>query len=420
MNVRLARIVDYWVGVPLCFLFSLRVRLREAIRSLRGRDAREAVTARKVLFIEFSEIGSAIMAWPAIRSLTESFPGSEPFFWIFESNRAGVDVIGQVPRENVLTVREDRPLRFLADMARCLWKIRREKIDTVIDMELFSRFSALAGFLTGAPVRVGFHRLTLEGLYRGNLHTHRTFYNPYMHISANYLALVNALQAPPGEVPCPKRVVPWPGAELPRITPSPETRERVDRLLETVHGGPVPGNRVVVLNPGTSRLLPLRQWPLERYVELAGLLLQDPDLRVAIIGLANDAPLGERIAGEAGRGRCINLCGRTSFEELMAVLDRARLLISHDSGPCNFAALTRTHTIVLFGPETPVLYAPLHPNKTVIHKPFACSPCVSAFNHRKSLCTDNLCLQAISAQEVFEEARKFLYGPAGEEGTVAR
>jgi len=410
MNVRLARILDYWVGVPLCFVLSVLRRLRETIAPRRSAAAGGTVSGSRILFVEFSEIGSAIMAYPAMRQLAADLPNAEPFFWIFESNRAGVDVVGAVAKENVLTIRDHHPLLFAADVARGLWRIRREKIDTAIDMELFSRFSAILCFLTGAAVRVGFHRFSLEGLYRGNLHTHQVFYNPYLHISANYLSLVQALQAPRGEVPCPKRVIRRPGDELPRITPAPQAREGVVSLLECLRGAPVAGNRLVVLNPGTSRLLPLRQWPLERYVDLARALLQDPDLLVVIIGLAPDVPLGERLAGQAGSDRCLNLCGRTTFEELMALLDMATLLISHDSGPCGFAALTRTSTVVLFGPETPLLYAPLNPNQTVLYKSFACSPCVSAFNHRKSLCADNQCLQAISVQEVLAEARRVLDG----------
>ena len=231
MNVRLARILDFWLGVPLCFVLSVFSRVREAIAPRRSRGSRGTVAGRKVLFVEFSEIGSAIMAYDAIKELLEALPGAEPFFWIFESNRPGVDVTGIVPKEKVLTVRDHHPLLFLADLAKGLRRIRKEKIDTVLDLELFSRFSAILCFLTGAPVRVGFHRYSMEGLYRGNLHTHKVFYNPYRHISGNYMALVKALQAPHREVPCPKRVVRCGGDELPRLTPSPETRERVARML---------------------------------------------------------------------------------------------------------------------------------------------------------------------------------------------
>ena len=185
-------------------------------------------------------------------------------------------------------------------------------------------------------------------------------------------------------------------------------RSRATRTEFTCLPGTNSNSCIVVLNPGSSQLLPLRQWPEQHYGELARTLLRDHDLFVVLIGLADDVALGNRIARAVGSSRCVNLCGKTSFDELMALLHMARLLISHDSGPCCFAALCRTNTVALFGPETPLLYAPLLPNLTILYKGFACSPCVTAFNHRRSPCTDNLCLQAISVEEVIGEVRKYL------------
>jgi len=65
-----------------------------------------------------------------------------------------------------------------------------------------------------------------------------------------------------------------------------------------------------------------------------------------------------------------------------------------------YAASEGLRTIVLFGPETPKLYQPLGPSRA-IYAGLACSPCVSASNHRKTACTDNVCMQAINVDQVF-------------------
>jgi len=79
-------------------------------------------------------------------------------------------------------------------------------------------------------------------------------------------------------------------------------------------------------------------------------------------------------------------------------------LVTNASGPAHFAAVTRMPTCVLFGPETPALYASL--GKTLpIFAGLACSPCVSAANHRKTSCTDNRCLQVITPESVYDTVR---------------
>ena len=79
-------------------------------------------------------------------------------------------------------------------------------------------------------------------------------------------------------------------------------------------------------------------------------------------------------------------------------------MLTNDSGPGHFSAVTELRTFVLFGPETPLLYGSLG-NSTPIYAGLACSPCVSAANHRKTPCTDNVCLQVITAEAVLRQLR---------------
>ena len=87
--------------------------------------------------------------------------------------------------------------------------------------------------------------------------------------------------------------------------------------------------------------------------------------------------------------------------QLTVLYSIASLMVTNDSGPGHFSSITKLPTFVLFGPETPSLYGSLG-NSTPIYAGLACSPCVSAANHRKTPCTDNKCLQAITVDQVFE------------------
>jgi len=80
----------------------------------------------------------------------------------------------------------------------------------------------------------------------------------------------------------------------------------------------------------------------------------------------------------------------------------ADVLVTNDSGPAHFASLTPIRTVTLFGPETPLLFAALTPRNKPLWAGIACSPCVSAVNNRQSACTNNVCMQRISVEQVFE------------------
>lgn len=78
------------------------------------------------------------------------------------------------------------------------------------------------------------------------------------------------------------------------------------------------------------------------------------------------------------------------------------VLITNDSGPAHFATLTEIQVVTLFGPETPMLFGANTPRSYIIWKDIPCSPCVSAYNNRRSTCNDNICMQRISVNEVYD------------------
>jgi len=161
MKTTTIRALDYWLGVPACALLSGLRRLAGAAPSKR--------TPRKILFLKFIEQGATVLAQDAIARATRAVGRDHVFFCVFESNRAILDVIGTVPAANIITIRDQALTTFVVDFLQAAMTIRRHRIDTVIDMEFFSRASAIFAFMTGAATRVGLHRFTGELPYRGNL-----------------------------------------------------------------------------------------------------------------------------------------------------------------------------------------------------------------------------------------------------------
>lgn len=353
MRVDTMRQIDYWAGVPLCFLVSLVHR----IVSLFKRDLE--VAPKNVLFVELSEMGSAIIVDPAMRKMRDA--GANLHFVIFDSNVASLRLLGTVPEENVFTLRADGLLPLAVDTIRFLFWTRSRRIDTVIDLELFSRFTALLTGLSGASNRIGYHAFYNEGLYRGSMLTRRVAYNPHMHIAKNFVALVDAALARREETPFTKRVVPDEEVVLATVQVAEESKAAIHAKIR----GDYPEfdaakQRLVLINPNASDLLPQRRWMPEHFVALMQRVIDTyPDVLVLITGAPAEREQAEGLRRLVARERCVNFAGRVKFSELPALYSVSTLMVTNDSGPGHFSAVTDLRTFVIFGPETPHLYGSL-------------------------------------------------------------
>ncbi len=394
MKVDTMRRIDHLAGVPLCFLATLLLRLLDLWR--RPTSGKP----RKVLLIELSEMGSAILVDPAMRKLQKE--GAELYFVIFRKNAASLRLLGTVAEENVFTIREDGLLPLALDTLRFFFWTRKQRIDAVIDLELFSRFTALLSGLSGASRRVGYHAFHNEGLYRGEMLTHRVAYNPHIHISKNFIALVNALLSEKAELPYSKTRIRDEETLLAKAEISAEQQAAMREKIKAEYPAYTPQtHRIVLINPNASELLPQRRWLPQRYVEVMQAILRDhDDVLILITGAPGEREEAEALKRHVGEERCINFAGKLRLLELPALYSIATLMLTNDSGPGHFSSVTDLKTFVIFGPETPKLYGSLG-NSTPIYAGLACSPCVSAGNHRKTPCSDNVCLQVIQADEVY-------------------
>jgi ADP-heptose:LPS heptosyltransferase len=283
--------------------------------------------------------------------------------------------------------------------------MRKIKFDTVIDCELFSRVSSIFSFLSGAAVRVGFHPHTQEGLYRGNFINRPVLYNPYYHISRQFLTLAEAVDSPTH--PKAKRQMADGKLEIPSIKLEPlEIENAQENLIDVAPG--IAGKKIVLIYPGGG-LLPIRAWPLDYYCRLTEELIQK-GYAVCVIGLAEDKSVAGTILSHAQNPRCVDLTGYTrTIRELISIFHFSSLLITNDGGPGHFAAMTPIPTIIFYGPETPTLYSTLDENAVHVYQGLSCSPCVTAYNHRNSPCDgDNVCLKTISPDDVLAKALEIL------------
>ncbi len=397
MDLGVQRRIDRVLGVVLCAILSLIPRSRKAIGG--------PLAPRKILVILLSEMGSLVLARPMFARIRKKYPGAAVYVLLFEQNRDLLATLDIVPPEDIFTLSNRSLRRLVGDAVRVLIQMRRRRIDTVIDCELFARVSSILTFLSGARIRVGFHPYTQEGLYRGGFINHPVLYNPYHHIAHQFINLVEAIESHP----CPrvKRDLSMDALEVPALTVTDdEIRSQQDRFKADFPE--VTGRKLILIYPGGG-LLPIRAWPLDHFVVATQNFVQN-GYAVGIIGLDEDKELARAIQAKCPHRSCVDLTGYTkSIRELLTMFHLGALLITNDGGPVHFASLTPIPTIVFFGPETPALYGSLSPKAFHFYLSLSCSPCLTAYNHRNSPCDgNNLCLKKIFPEDVLKKAYEIL------------
>ena len=403
ISVNTMRAIDHWVGVPLCAIASPLVVLIDGVKRIFSRGPK---TPKKLLFIELSEMGSAILVDPAMRNAQAR--GAELFFLIFKSNRASLTLLNTVKPENIFTIDSSSLGGLIKDTLRFLLVARAHRIDTVIDLELFSRFTALLTGLCGARHRVGYHIFHGEGLWRGFMLTRKVHYNPHIHITKNFLSLIHAAFAKEIEVPFSKIQIPDSEVKLEQAIIHPDVMKKVlARIEKKAAEAGIPynygKNRLILINPNASDLLPQRRWAQQRFSELIQAVNQRyPNDLILITGSPTEFVYVDKVRSVANVKNALNFAGQVTFTELPPLYTLSDVMVTNDSGPGHFSAVTPLRTVVLFGPETPALYGSIG-NSIAITANLACSPCVSAANHRKTPCQDNVCMQAISVAQVLDK-----------------
>ena len=408
MKLQTQRFIDRWVGQLLCGAVSAWVRFT----GLWQPPATLQPGAKNILVILLSEMGSIVLAGPMFAALRRQYPGAAIHILQLKKNQEVSRLLSLTEPEHMHTLDDSSGGNLIRDILKISLAMRKLGLDAVIDCELFSRVSALLSFSTGAPVRVGFTPHTQEGLYRGSFINHSIPYNPYQHISKQFLSLVDALQSPDGmprnragairDIPTePELSVDFTPTEL----------ETYRSKVEADH--PVTRDRQLVLVYAGGGILPERAWPASHYARVVQGLCA-AGYAVGLIGLKDDAVLARDLQAQVGHAACLNLTGYTkSIRELLMLMHASALLITNDGGPSHFATVTPIQTMVFFGPETGKLYGPLGKRTIILESGIACSPCLTAYNHRLTFCDgDNQCLKRIAPDPVLDQALAFLRSSA--------
>ena len=258
MKISTQRWIDRWIGQILCAVVSAWVRLAGLFSSVRP-PAREP---RHILVILLSEMGSIVLAGPMFAALRQKYPSATLHVLQLKRNQEVAKLLQLAKPENFHSLNDRSGSELIRDIWRVYRAMRALPLDVVIDCELFSRISSLMAYVVGAPLRVGFTPHTQEGLYRGS-HINRAIpYNPYQHISKQFLSLVDALEVhDQGIMPrnklAPIREIPF-STNLSVELAEAEQRQYRQKILADF---PAFADRKIVLLYAGGGLLPERAWP---------------------------------------------------------------------------------------------------------------------------------------------------------------
>ncbi len=377
------------------------------------RDASELQSTEfsRILLIKPSALGDVVHTIPVLVKLRARYPGAR-IDWLITPENAEIVRCHPALSNVVLFARRDfskpgRRWRALLAFFGLLKQIRRTKYDLVIDMHGQVR-SAFFALVSGARVRIGFDRPIKRELTVSAEHDLKNVPNHGWRGAreGSWIAYTHRISIPTLDVHAIDRYL-WVGSLLGfddeppdlAIHLSPETIHTVERLLEE-HGVPA-GKPLVVLVPGT--IWETKHWTIEGFAGVAREFLRQ-GFAVALAGTKRDETRCRQIAAAAAG--TINLCGKTTPADLAALIRRAEVAVTNDSGSMHVAASLGKPMVSVFGPTNPVHIGPYQRPESVVRVDLPCSPC----NYRRlSQCPfDHACMKQVTPAIVVERVRKIV------------
>ena len=336
----------------------------------------------KILVVNVNWLGDVLFSTPALRALRKQHP-KDTIACLVPSRC--VDVLRNNPYLDEVIVADDRDtlLSFFASLKTILL-LRRKRFDAVFFLHR-SISKRLLTFLAGIPVRKGF-----ETRGRSNfLLTHTAPALPAdIHRTDFFLRVLSAHGIASG-------------TRTPDFFPSKEAVKELETLCAEA-GLDVASNYVVV-HPGGN--WDLKRWPAGYFAEWIRLFLdKNPSRKVVLCGTPPENYLAEEIRKSVRSERLVSLCGKTSLDALALLIQKARFLLSNDSGPIHLAASQKTPIVGLYGPTSARRTGPLSEGPVLIlSKDVGCQvPCYFRG------CDARVCLDWITPNEVFEKTEVWM------------
>jgi lipopolysaccharide heptosyltransferase II len=349
----------------------------------------DPASVRKILVIRLDLLGDVVNSMTAVEALHEHFPRARitmftlPHTAPIARRFSYVDEILALDTNRIRVPRNLLHRAVYADFLAMAVRLRRERFDLCVS--LFGLTASLLAFASGARRRIGYARESYPFMFTNPV-PGRRFDRPRHDVLWD---LDLAAEAGASSTPrIPTLTAPNEAAARMRARLA-ELGVRQGDLLIGIHGGAVNGSA--------------KRWPPMHWAALADRLIGEWGAKVVLTGSATEAPISEDICRRMQHEPLV-LTGKTTIDELLAVLDRCDLVISGDSGPLHMAVALGRPTVSIYGPTDPRIYGPTpraEQTAVVIRRGLACSPCYNLLATAECPYGQPACMIDIPVREVF-------------------
>lgn len=368
---------------------------RETDRAHKVTEIGQAASGQRVpsriLVVLPNWVGDLVLATPSLRVIRERYPDTHLTFLLrghLEDILSGHQWADEVIRWPATTKGQSRPKRrqgFLGFAAT----LRDQHYDWAV---LFSNSfrAALLARLAGIRCRIGYDR---DG--RGLLLTDKLLPERYngKYIPVPMTRYYNAIARYLGCRNCSSR---------PELHTTSQEEAIVDKLLSAA--GVSEGRRIVVLNPGSS-FGPAKRWLPERFSEVGDRLAAEHGAAVFVACGPKEIDTARQVAGRMRHSVTVLDNPVLPLGPTKALIRRASLLVTNDTGPRHFGIAFGVPTVTVFGPTHQQWTATDSPNERAIQIPVDCGPCM-----KRKCPLDHRCMTRLTADMVVEAARELLAG----------
>jgi len=378
---------------PFHALLDKLIALLPSVSSRKSARPLDSVPQR-ILVLKFGGMGEAVLASSLASSLKNRRPSIQIDFLAEDrtlevARAAGTgDVYRYLPRKDGLW-----------KAIRLLMRVRRSRYDAVLDFEQESLLTAVFVRLSSIPVRLGFSPAVPSP--RSRMFTHVVQLREDESMWRLFLRLVRILD--PG-LPQSQQTVPLHYSD---------DAKAWAREWRRANGVGDLTNPLIAFHLGVGPSAQYRRWPMERFVELADLLVERlPDMFLILTGSRAEKPLIQSFITRF-RGQSVDASDLGDLQRSLALVRSCDLLISGDTGMMHLSAAMGTPTVGLFGPNSPGCWGPVGPRATSVyrtHRP--CSPCINSYKRqipqRCTLPHESACMWDISAEDVLQAAARIV------------
>ncbi len=361
---------------------------------------------KKILVVQTAFPGDIVLTTPLFKALKKRFPESK---LAVLTTPPGYELLRDIKEIDSIIPYDKRGIG-ITGFIKLMRRLRSDSFDLCISPHRSSR-TALMVFATGAPLRIGFSDASLPFLYNK-----RVFWDKSLHEVERVLSLLVPFspspQSPPvkgGEI----KEYPSPLAgegqgeggfdKAPYLEISPDVWKKAKKIFEDA--GITSNDTVIGIAPGS--VWATKRWTAEGYALVVDRLADRYDAKVLLIGSASERDTGNEILSRV-RHKPVDLIGKTSLRELIAIIDRCRLLIGNDSAPGHVAAARMVPVVSIFGPTVPSFgYTPYGNNVIIVEKELSCRPC---HHHGPKKCPEGhfRCMKDITVDDVLGAVNKLL------------